>query len=358
MTEPTSPDWHTAYPRPVGDWTVAGSSDGEQLWGVLDPERRSCEVVEPDDDKRLPGLAAARREGAELVSYRAGRRAVLRSPDTTWVKALRPRRVSAAAGRWRAAGIVAPGLRTPVLLGLDESVGLLHVEHLPGPSLHALVRGGFLDERTAGAVGEALARFHRPIDGRPHSFCAGERAGDVRYLAQNQLGGDGLPEHVPDAPIRWVAIAVRAAAAGLMDAAAVRALRDTAEQLGSLDRPSPSTIVHTDLHDKNILLGGYGAGLIDLDGVAVGRPEIDLANLAVHVRLRSLQAGGDASAADPFIAALLDAYRRVARIDTDLLARSERHVWFRLAVLYRLRRSGTGITDELLERAVCRPARA
>lgn len=48
-------------------------------------------------------------------------------------------------------------------------------------------------------------------------------------------------------------------------------------------------MLHRDLHDQQLLFDGARLGLLALDTAALGEPELDLANLSVHLELRATQ---------------------------------------------------------------------
>jgi aminoglycoside phosphotransferase (APT) family kinase protein len=91
------------------------------------------------------------------------------------------------------------------------------------------------------------------------------------------------------------------------------------------------TAVHRDLYEEQILVGER-IGLIDLDDVALGPPELDIGNLLAHVDLLALRSGRDLSAPTR---ALLEAYSRAgASLDADLLERCRRLTILRLACIH------------------------
>ncbi|MDH4171791.1 MAG: hypothetical protein OEW42_19585, partial [Acidimicrobiia bacterium] len=141
----------------------------------------------------------------------------------------------------------------------------------------------------------------------------------------------------------------------------------------SLDQRA-EVVVHGDLHDKNVFcdtprpadaaqltatplladaapLGGAGPlALIDLDGLGLGAPEDDVANLAVHLELRNLQARTGL----PFgtrSGELYRSYQRTQPLDRERLEAVERHTWFRLACLYQYRVASRHLVPQLLRAA-------
>ena len=131
-------------------------------------------------------------------------------------------------------------------------------------------------------------------------------------------------------------------------------LQHVAAALPALDI-SGNCLVHTDLHDKNLLLSERGVHVIDLDGLALGAPEVDVVNLAVHLELRALQAGIDPSEGRRQSEQFVTAYDAIRPVDPSTVSAIERHTWFRLTCLYLCRASVAPLAGALLERAI-RPA--
>lgn len=79
---------------------------------------------------------------------------------------------------------------------------------------------------------------------------------------------------------------------------------------------SPATVVHRDLYEEQIMIGPV-VGLIDLDDVAIGPPELDLGNLLAHLDLLGRRG---AVHVGPAVNELLDAYRTTGPVlDEGLL---------------------------------------
>lgn len=309
--------WTTAYPSHHGDWTV---TDRRGQWGVLDPERGTVETVDPRRDHALPGLAPSLDRG-HLVGYRVGRRAIVSANDR-FLKIVRPRRLGRLVGAHATVASAQGPIATPDLVHWDPR-GTVELTHVGGRSLHQLLRSCRADdvlEPTLTAVGSGLAAFHET---RPPS---------------------GTTARPIDDPIRWTITVGRA------EPEAIRELGSVASELPRLP-PATSTLVHGDLHDKNVFVGPSGLGLIDLDGVGLGAPEDDLANLGVHVRLRALQARLPPQIGSERCARLYGAYAATRPIDQGRLEIVERHTWFRLACLYRYREAGRPLVPALLRLA-------
>jgi hypothetical protein len=314
---PWSTTWTTAYPRPTGVWALARPG----AFGRLDPETGEAAVVDPVRDRRLPALAGMVPWG-ELVSYRVGRRAVVAMSEG-FVKVVRPSRMARLVAVHRSLADAADGaLDLPVPTVVDDA-GAVRLSVVGGCSLHGLLRHGAGDAALVAAA-ETLVVLH------------GLRAPDTL-----EAGGG-------DTASRWTAIVARAEPAGAeVLTARAGAIDAAAAALGAPD-PARLVVVHGDCHDKNLFVDGRRRGLIDLDGAHLGAREEDVANLAVHVALRSLQAGEPIGRALLRRDVVVAAYRRHAPLGSDRMAVTEAAVWFRLACLYRFRAAGRPLVPTML----------
>lgn len=318
-------DWPTAWPRPEGEWTVgaageAGETDGTARWGVLEPETGQVQVVDPAADPELPGLAQVIGRG-RLVGYRARRRAVV-STGSGWIKVLRPKRLGAALASYeQVEGLGLTSVEVPKVTGSDPS-GWFELTTVPGCSLHELIAGGSNQlEMAIETTAAALRALHDA------SVPVGE-----------------LPRHSPDDPNRWVEIVARALPSQVDALAPIAAGLRAHPTVG--DR-----VIHSDLHDKNVLIAGGRPGLIDVDGLKVGSPEVDVANLAVHLELRAMQQGIDPGIGAAWSDHLVASYGREL-LDPDSMAAIRDHTWFRLSCLYRFRHSGHHLAPAMLRLCV------
>ncbi len=316
--------WITAYPRRVGVWTLR-TPDGR--WGTLDPEQGHIRPVEPCRDVKLPALKSALRRGS-LIGYRSGRRAIIATPDS-YIKVVRPKRFDALVAGHELLAATNPRFVVPRVIAADNS-GWIELSAIRGPALHEILHRPFRGDEVPSAierVARGLAAFH------------------------NTPAPDELSTRSLDPPDRWIETVARVEPDAAVPLA--RVARDLPD-LGA----APQTLIHGDLHDKNIIVSDSGVGLIDFDNTGRGSPEDDVANLAVHLQLRSLQARQPSAVGEARADLLYHAYRNERALDTDRLAAVERHTWFRLACLYRFRRSGRHLTFELLRRATPLRARA
>jgi aminoglycoside phosphotransferase (APT) family kinase protein len=323
MSDPTPPwmsAWPLAYPRATGAWTAAG----HRGWARIDPEHGTAHVVEPADDSKLPALASALHRG-DLVAYRAGRRAVV-ATEHGFVKVVRPARAACLVAIHEALAATSGAPAVPQVEAATED-GAIDLTIVHGRSLHDLIRRGADD----GILADSAATLAALHSSAPPSVLEAGR---------------------PDTAARWVGVVGRA------EPVAARAIAPLASRIDaeiaavtSRRTGTDPVIVHGDCHDKNLFLDRLGSGFIDLDGARLGLREEDLANLAIHVALRALQADELVAVALERRDVVIDAYARLAPIDRAVLAALERAVWFRLACLYRFRSSGRRIVPTLLELA-------
>lgn len=232
------------------------------------------------DDPALPALAAATHpDGAarllhrvghgggepqlELVSYRPGRRAVIRvehATGTTYLKVLRPTQVAAVHDRHTA--LLGAGLPVPRPLGWSPS-GLLLLTGLPGrPALEALERAGGDD------------RLPRTLRGLLDRLAAVRR--------------DWPARRTPVVAADWYAAQVAAAAPDL----ARRALA-LARHVAAATAPAGRDTIHGDLHLGQVLVDPDDPhvvlGLLDVDTVGPGHRGDDVSALVANVVVADLQ---------------------------------------------------------------------
>jgi len=310
--------WATAYPRRRGPWTVA---DPDGTWGLLDPEAGTSRVVDPVKDPELPAMSAALQRGS-LMGYRVGRRAIVALPHS-FIKVVRPQRTERLVDTHRLLAESCPSVSFPQVLHSDQS-GWMELTPVPGRSLHQLLRSQHPSPTVLDAldeIGSALAAFHSTT---PPSALA--------------------PRNI-DAAALWIGTICRA------EPNAEPELIRIAEFLPPLP-PAPCTMVHGDLHDKNIFASTSGVAMIDLDGVGLGSAEDDVANLSVHIQLRSLQAGHQNDVGAEHVERMYRSYQSLRSLVQERLDAVERHTWFRLACLYRFRRTSRHLVPELLRRAI------
>lgn len=226
----------------------------------------TTELAPMGTDPRLPALATvvdAAGGPSRLVSHRWGRRAVVRG-ERTFTRVLRPARATRAAARHRLVATTVAGtpLSVPDLVAHDEVNGTMAVSELGGSPL--------LEHpdpvAAAGLLAAAVARWRQQC--APAPALGRHDADDERTVLA-----------------RWAATAIEH---GLVPAADRRtfdrALSSARSALADLG-PRPLALSHRDLHDGQALVGGDGAGLLDLDTATHADPALDLGNLRTHIDL-------------------------------------------------------------------------
>ena len=235
-------------------------------------------LVEVDD--RLPGLAPRVAAGYTLVGHRPGKRAVLRTPEGTFVKLARPRATH------RALEALAAVDRR--LSGVPDAPALPHV--LAGSTVTGVLELAPAAGRDLGAVLSSAT---------PHE--AARRAGDVTRMlvalarAGAPAGSHDLPLHTltDEAEVleRWSGAAL--AQAPLTDGESIALTHETPritarlrELAGNALTAESLALTHRDLHEGQILVGashGPRLTVLDWDTASLAHPATDVANLLSHV---------------------------------------------------------------------------
>lgn len=267
-------------------------------------------VVQPGAaDRRLRGLPVLLDSpGARLLAHRPERRAVVRHTEdgrTVFTKVVRPGRADPLAAALDVLGLA--GVPVPQVLRVDRERGHVTLSALPGRTLHELI----------GDPASTPADLHD----------AGERTGRVLRLLHDVPVAVAAPgsvsEHDGPAEVavlrRWLGLAESFGTLA-PDERRDAELHRVQDELARL--PTRGVLLHRDLHDKQVLLAAdddrdddsegavpdAGAGVLDLDLLAVGDPALDLANLLVHLDLRVQQGRCDEQAADAVRTGLLGGY--------------------------------------------------
>ncbi|CAN5815559.1 hypothetical protein BH23CHL2_BH23CHL2_33700 [soil metagenome] len=186
-------------------------------------------------------------------------------------------------------------IRIPCLIGRSDNIRALAVSWLPGRPLNGYFPNGPGLIAAIESAGAALATFHRTAI------------------------PPGLPRFSPKDRPRRVRATSKMIRAILPDASRVtknlgRSIRSA---LSEVDRPALS-LIHGDLHTRQIILDGGTVGLIDLDEIRQGEPAHDLGLLLAHFDRDALTMGWPAGLQDEWADALLRGYRRQGgRIDLE-----------------------------------------
>lgn len=291
-------------------FTVADSG-----WTVF-----ATDVLPFATDRRLPALFDATSSG-ELVVHRSGRRAVVRRQDD-YLKVVRPGALAGLVEATNVGGQLAgrAGWNAPTGTGEPGTVGAARLSVVPGEPLHELAARGA--SRTLTDAWEAF------VDGWPQVVRA-----DLQLRPHSAHDEAAIVD-------RWVGDAARVLTAvpgsdptitAALDACAYRVRLDLLSVEGR-----PSAAAHRDLHDKQLLFGDAGLGVLDLDTAARAEVELDLANLTEHVRLRGQQGLWSRAVVEEGEAAVLRVLDRVGG-DPDRFAAYRAATRLRLGCLYLFR---------------------
>lgn len=224
-------------------------------------------------DRRLVVLAALVAEGAELVVHRPERRAVVRTVAGEWTKVVRASRTGDLVRRMGAAHAV-PGITVPEVTAWDDTAGTIALSTLPGVTLHDLLTTG-VPAQVAARLGRAIRRLH-----------------DAGADPDGATATSGAPAHDLAAEVDvtrgLLDLARTHGALDALEVAAVeRQVATAAARVATVARPTTPALLHRDLHDKQLLVDGEEAGMLDVD--TLGDPGLDLGNLLAHLDLRVWQ---------------------------------------------------------------------
>ncbi len=277
------------------------------------------------DDPRLPGAARAAREiaagRAELVSWRPGRRFVLRR-EHSFRKGTRARRFDGTLERQLAVQAAARGraVRVAAVLEIDRDQASFDLERLPG----------------------------EPFDFGRDAARAGELA--VLLVEWRALELPALPQHTRADELALLdSLANRHARACGVLPSGWTALRERLDGAGA----GSATLVtcHRDLFEAQILVTDGSLALLDFDLACRAEPVLDPANLLAHLDLARLRgAVGDAQAAE-FEARLCAALDAHGICDGGGLRFFRCASLLRLALVWGVRAHGEKLAVGLLARA-------
>lgn len=201
----------------------------------------------------------------ELVSHRAGKRAVVRAADgSTFTKVVRPGKArKIVAGIEHAAGLKA-GFRMPEIVAVTENSVTLSA--LPGRSLHTPTL--FSPAQWSQAWAEVVAGLQQ--------VWAGDSATGTVHSAADE------------AAVVWTWVGK---ALGYVDDPALLIAAAEHACAGLLALPETSSVTcHRDLHSKQLLWSpDTGPGVLDVDTACAADPALDLGNLRAHALWRRRQ---------------------------------------------------------------------
>ena len=296
--------------------------------------RQGLELFPAGQDRKLPALAPLVQAGAQVVSHRAQRRAVVRHhhPDdgtVTFTKIVRPGRAEAILRGIDRAQPFERGFRTPAVLESGDST--VSFAELPGRSLHEPELFSAQEwERAWAEVMESL-QVSRATD--PGVDVPEHTAADEARVLREWL--DRAQPWIRD--VKPFATEVEQACAALEQFVAVAAVP-----------------THRDLHDKQLVWSAEhspGPGLLDVDTACLGHPALDLGNLRAHARWRERQGVWTAARAQVVVRAV-DSLAERAGVDAPALEVYERATLLRIRCVYAVRpayvRTAEGLQSELL----------
>lgn len=280
--------------------------------------------LDPARDRKLslagalpPADTPSRGEpGLELVSWRPGRRLVLRRSHDAGdrlVKGFRSARwevAAAAVERVGSALEAGEGFLVPRIVEKNADLAAYEADWIPLERLTVAATSSDAFGRVGRALRDLQARV--PTNGL-------ETHGRVEELAVLDRAARRARAALGELPAGWKAARLRVEAV--------------------LPPDGEPVAVHRDLHDGQILAGEGRVALIDLDGLAAGPPLLDVANLTAHLELRALQGqeGADGHAAEVCGRALLAAVEARDGEELSVLRSYQATTFLRLALLYALR---------------------
>lgn len=341
-------DWPVRRAWPAGEgriaWEATRPGHGIRV-GYLG--EHGVRVLDADRDPKLPGLAGLLDAGGRLVSHRPGKRAVVRRPDGSFAKCVRPGRTTAILAGQRRAQAFAGGFALPEVLAADDSTVVL--SRLPGAELHDPAR---LGEDWKRAWFECLGAWARAGSGG--QSCDARQAETATGVGRP---GTETLVHTADSEMRVLA-EWRERAADLLGSLRHRVDALIAEVSTELIDQAPESVeehrpdwhpIHRDLHDKQLMWDPVaGPGLLDVDTVCLGERELDLGNLAAHARWRCAQGIWTDSEAEVVLEAIGTA-ASVSGSDSARVRTYERAALLRLVCVYAFRPRWSDRTGTLLD---------
>ncbi|NLS11162.1 phosphotransferase [Nesterenkonia sp. MY13] len=287
----------------------------------------ALQLLTPGRDPKLRALKQLlKADGAEIVSHRPAKRAVVRhnqGQGSVYTKVVKNGKATGILDGIRRAEPFAAQFRTPEILDSDEST--VTFSALAGASLHNPAE--FTAEQWSQAWAEVLEAWtaassttSRPTGSLIHR--AEAEVGVLRHWLR--LVEDFLPD--------------RESAEANVEEIITQLQRLTEEDL----RPT-----HRDLHDKQLLWSpDLGPGLLDLDTACLANPALDLGNLRAHALLRRLQ-GLWSSEQSETVQFCVDSAAESSAVSRGAVAVYERAALLRLGLVYAVRPQYADVAAEL-----------
>ena len=287
---------------------------------------QAFDVCEEYVDPRLPCLGdVVQRTDGVLVSHRPGKRAVVRARQGSFVKVVRPGRSSAVLLGVARSEPFAATFRTPAVLDHDSST--VTFSPVAGRSLHT--GGSWSFDEWSLAWEDILQAWEDAIFADPGDAPRHDAMREAVILSSWASKVVMLDDH----EMPWMR----------------NGINEVISELATLPEPTQVTIIHRDLHDKQLLWdSAEGPGLIDLDTVSSGDPSSDLGNLWAHAILRELQGLWDARQAAAVRELIGQVSERTHAINSVAYARA---TLVRLACIYSFRPAWRQLAPHLVQEA-------
>lgn len=212
--------------------------------------------------------------GAAVVAHRWGKRAVIRSAQG-FIKVVRPGSAAALVQRQACAERYYGEHAVLAALLRQEDDGAVITAPLVGRTLAELGNDP--------SLGDAELAGHWQAFGNMMRRCCRDLSADW----------GGLPQHGLEAEQRivddWL---MRMMLSEQVSSNCALELHQRSRQLCSrlaARGAAPLSLLHRDLHDKQVLFTPQGPALLDFDTLALGDAALDLGNVLAHLRLRACQ---------------------------------------------------------------------
>jgi hypothetical protein len=216
-------------------------------------------------------------------------------------------------------------LTTPRPLAYLPEWNMVVQSHFPGKTLYELMQQGLAGDSHIAGAARSIAHLH-----------SGRFTLKAQYLVADELA------------------LLCGSVAQLHDACLADARFDSLlEKTQELPKDGLSETlvpVHRDFYDKQLLVHEGTIALIDLDTLALGHAEIDVANFLAHLLLRRLQGVPGRSQVRGWGQLFLEEYRRSSglSIDPGITRFFMAAAFLRLACKYRLKQNRTDLAQRLL----------
>ena len=278
-------------------------------------------------DRKLIGLQSLlENEDTTLISHRPERRAVVklkRENGLRYAKVMKPGRIENAISVMNYInGLQNRSFDVPKVIESNKENGVVVFSQLPGISLYDSIQESE-DLKIIEAIGNALHNLHEAVPSKK------------------------LPIHDNEAEItvlkKWIKYAKSFNCEFADD------INSSAKSvyIALRNNPSEHCLLHRDFYNKQIIVGQYKKiGFLDFDTIAMGEAALDLANVLIHLNLRSLQGMCSSKFAANSTSELLSGYGVTAELIRRIAA-YKNAASLRLACVYSFRPDTQHICEQL-----------